>query len=158
MSKTQQADESWILASRLLDFIDHLQRLGKIRFYHSKASHIKKLSIHQLSTLAILRIHPGATQKLLAEKLKITAASISVLVRELVDLGLVKREPDPNDMRSMNLYLTGKGKKLIQQLEDDRIQGVAELLQILPIEEQRHIIAVFEQVISTLSAVDNASD
>lgn len=155
MAKKRQGDETWNLAIRLLNFIDQLQRLGKITLYKSKNSDVKKLSVHQLLTLGLLRIYPGAAQKLLAEKLNITPASISISVRELEDLDLVKREADPNDMRSMNLYLTSKGEKLIQELEDHRIQGVVEILQILPIEEQRHIISVFEQVISKLNREGN---
>ncbi len=62
-----------------------------------------------------LRRHPGMSQKALAEKLHVAAATLSVSLKRFEAAGLVERRVDETDARRVLLYLTAKGEEL-----DDR--------------------------------------
>ena len=76
------------------------------------------LKIPQLDILMNLYRHPGISQHDLARRLLVGRSNITMLVPQLEDAGLVKRESDPNDKRVMRLSLTATGEtKLMQALE-----------------------------------------
>lgn len=54
----------------------------------------------------------GQSQKELAEKLHIKAATITVMLNRLERSEMIKRCPDDNDRRVSRVYLTEKGKKV----------------------------------------------
>lgn len=62
--------------------------------------------------------HDGLTQQELVNNTNMKAPTISVAIRNLEDEGLVRREPDPDDMRSVRVYLTEKGRAF-----DDEFRG-----------------------------------
>ncbi|WP_281165728.1 MarR family winged helix-turn-helix transcriptional regulator [Liquorilactobacillus sicerae] len=67
--------------------------------------------------LNYLAAHQKSTAKMLAQYLQITAPSVSAKLNQLQHSGLIVKKVDPNDHRSSQLALTGKGQ---QQLEFER--------------------------------------
>lgn len=60
----------------------------------------------------------SVTSSMLAERMLVDKGQLSRMVRELEDLGLIHRSPDPNDGRSSLLSLTPHGEaKLIEARE-----------------------------------------
>ncbi len=55
--------------------------------------------------------HPAA----IGEKLIIAKAQMTHLIDKLVDLGLVKREIEPTDRRTLNITLTEKGNRVLEE-------------------------------------------
>src|SRR4028119_1110504 len=72
-----------------------------VSFAHVRAMHM----LAPDRTLAI---------KDLAEQLQLTPPSVTALTRRLVQTGLVRREPHPEDSRVSLLSLTGEGQALLQ--------------------------------------------
>ena len=51
----------------------------------------------------------------IGEKLLIARAQMTHLIDRLVELGFVEREMCPSDRRTMNISLTGKGRKFMEE-------------------------------------------
>ena len=71
------------------------------------------LSFSQTEILRFIGMHERKTMKSIAEHLKITPPSASVLVAQMEKRGLVKRTSDPSDRRIVWITLVPKTKKLI---------------------------------------------
>ena len=70
------------------------------------------------------------TQKVLAEKLSVRPATLSVAISKLEAQGLVKRVPSKTDKRVNFLYIIpneyiAKVDKLLEEFEADITQGIA---------------------------------
>lgn len=68
-------------------------------------------------TLMFVARCPGVSQKAIAEHNRVTSASVSQTVRDMIAEGYLYREADSDDLRSSHLFLTEKGKAA-----DDRIR------------------------------------
>lgn len=67
----------------------------------------------------------------LAERLGIARRSATAVVDDLEDHGLVARQDDPTDRRSVAVTLTTAGRDLLHDLTDRRRQATARQLQAL---------------------------
>jgi DNA-binding MarR family transcriptional regulator len=99
-----------------------------------------------LATLVRLGRDAGVSQRRLADELGLTPGTVSVRVDHLVEEGLVRREPDPDDRRGLLIRPTADGlsafercapahlaneRRLLSVLTDERITALAELLRDL---------------------------
>lgn len=106
-------------------FKDQYHKLGVNIIYSaswmsSKHLHVLKefnLSIQQFNILRILRgRHPEpATVKLLTERMIDKMSNASRLVEKLKQKGLVERTSCPSDRRRVDIAITDKGMKVIDQ-------------------------------------------
>lgn len=62
-----------------------------------------------LRLLSLCQRHPGSTQQALAQRTGRDKGQIARLAKDLLDAGLLVREPDPQDRRSHRLNLTAAG-------------------------------------------------
>jgi MarR family transcriptional regulator, transcriptional regulator for hemolysin len=67
-----------------------------------------------------LRQHEGLSQVDLADVLELQPISLVRLLDRLVEHGLLERRHDPKDRRANRLFLTAKGKKLVNDLDSLR--------------------------------------
>ena len=75
----------------------------------------------------------------LADRLSITAASMSRLVEALEEGGWLDRQPDPGDRRAQLLSLSGKGGEVLSQMRSEGTGELAEAIRALPQEERAHL-------------------
>jgi DNA-binding MarR family transcriptional regulator len=89
---------------------------------------LEKIGVYpgQPPLLFIIGKKDGPSQKELAEKLHIKAATITVMLHRMEKAKLIERRPDNNDQRISRVYLTGEGKKVrdeaimsLKTMEDD---------------------------------------
>ncbi|MFI1918401.1 MarR family winged helix-turn-helix transcriptional regulator [Nocardia sp. NPDC020380] len=83
------------------------------------------LSGAQSEFLRLIGRRPGISVKEAAAELGSAANSVSTLVTELVKTGLVLREPDPQDRRTMRLSLTPDAQRIADETRRQRIALVA---------------------------------
>lgn len=57
--------------------------------------------------------HPGTTQDSIASHMCVDKSNVARRVKQLEDLGFLRREVDPADRRQNNLFLTEKGETLL---------------------------------------------
>ncbi|MEM7151438.1 MAG: MarR family winged helix-turn-helix transcriptional regulator [Myxococcota bacterium] len=88
----------------------------------------------------------GTRPTVLAEKLGITPQAVAQLVRELAEMGLVERVPDPDDGRARLVRFTRRGRKDI--LDGFRVfEGVeADLREQLGAEDFDQLVALLQRL------------
>jgi len=79
------------------------------------AAHIG-LTDPQYTMLALTAENPGVTVGRLAEQLYVSSQFVTAEIGKLVEKGIVHKQPNEQDRRSMILNLTGKGKDLLREL------------------------------------------
>ena len=105
------------------------------------------LTASQLSLLLSLSEHPGCRVQDTAERLDLTAPTISIGVRRLENLGLVQRGADPNDQRAVCLYLSPQGRKIASKARSLRAAKLETMLSTLTVNEQESLLEMLEKAI-----------
>lgn len=98
------------------------------------------LTPSQLSVLATLSRHGPVALGALAEIEGVAPASITGIVGRLVDKGLVRRVPNPDDRRSTLAELSSRGRQVLEKGRRERTAYLAERLGRLSAEE-REVLA-----------------
>jgi DNA-binding MarR family transcriptional regulator len=93
---------------------------------HSAARFAERLAPLQIAPqhvgiLRVLRQADGLSQQALGEKLHVFPSRLVELLDGLEERGLVERRASPTDRRRHALYLTKKGREMLQQI--DRVAG-----------------------------------
>jgi DNA-binding MarR family transcriptional regulator len=89
--------------------------------------------------LAALERDDGQTLAALSRRMLVTAGNLTGLVDRAERDGVVERRPDPNDRRLSRVYLTAKGRELVQSLIPTHAAHVSELLASLDAAERREL-------------------
>jgi len=84
--------------------------------------------------------HDGLTQQELVSNTNMKAPTISVALRNLEEEGMVRREPDPSDLRSVRVYLTEKGRVVDEEFREKLRQTDRLLMQGFSAEEEETLI------------------
>jgi len=79
-----------------------------------------------------LRQNEGLSQVDLAEVLELQPISLVRLLDRLVEHGLLERRHDPKDRRANRLFLTAKGRRLVDDLDSLRDAIATDVLHDLP--------------------------
>ena len=104
----------------------------------------------RLSALSVLVFGGPMTLGQLAQAEQVKAPTMSRIVAGLKRAGLARIEVDTNDARRIQVTVTAKGERLLQQARQRRIQVVAELMASLGAEELdtlRRAAALIEQAV-----------
>lgn len=101
----------------------------------------------QLSLLLSLSEHPGCRVQDTAERLELTAPTISIGVRRLENMGLVQRDADPDDQRAVCLYLSPQGRKIASKARSLRAGKLETMLSTMSEEEQQVLLGLLERAV-----------
>ncbi len=82
----------------------------------------------------------GQTQQDLVAGTNMKAPTISVAIRNLEEEGLVRREPDPKDQRSVRVYLTDRGRAFDEEFRGKLRQTDALLMEGFTPQEEETLI------------------
>jgi DNA-binding MarR family transcriptional regulator len=100
----------------------------------------------QVEVLRVVADHPGVGVAAAARELHLATNSVSTLVNQLVEAGLLHREPDPLDRRATRLELTPAAADRMAAWRRARTGLVADALTGLSEEDK----AVIEQALPAL--------
>lgn len=78
------------------------------------ATSARGLTTPQYAALSVLRLRPGISSAALARLSFVSAQSMNEMVTALEGKGLVRREPDPNHRKVLQLFLTERGLTLLE--------------------------------------------
>jgi DNA-binding MarR family transcriptional regulator len=102
--------------------------------------------------LANLEREDGQTLAALSRRMLVTAGNLTGLVDRAERDGVVERRADPNDRRLSRIYLTPRGRELVQSLLPAHAQHVTELLSSLDAGERRELRRLLGKLRESLHA------
>lgn len=93
----------------------------------------------------------------IARALELTSGSVTTLLDRLEELGLVERQPAPNDRRSLLIHLTEDSFVKIGPIYRGFAEALIQFSESLPKKERMLIVAAFSKVADLCEAqVKNA--
>ncbi len=96
-------------------------------------------TLPRFDLLANLEREDGQTLAALSRRMLVTAGNLTGLVDRAERDGVVERRPDPGDRRLSRVFLTSRGRDLIQGVIPAHAQHVSELLSTLDATERREL-------------------
>lgn len=140
------------------DMLIRVIRLGGVLERElSKLSQAHGITSGQFQVLAALRRrYPNtASPSDLSRIAILTTGTMTVLLDRLEDKGLVRRLPDPNDRRRLEVELTEEGLACIDRALDERVGRLNALTAMLDPEES---VAASHALRHLLNAIDASGD
>jgi len=131
---------------RLLDLLRRLRRLG------SAFPPVQDLPVTppQLMLLSWIAEHAGCRVYDVAAGLGLTPPTVSVSLRRLEQLGLLRREPDPNDKRALRLFLTSEGQDLHHRVRAFQYEHARRFLANLTPDEQETLFTLWARALEAI--------
>lgn len=114
------------------------------------------LSMSQMGAIMRLHHHGPCPISTIADELAITPAAASQMVDRLVQLGLLRREEDPQDRRVKLVALTPQGQSLIRAGMEARTQWLEDLRAELPESRRRAIAAALRELTQAAQGLEDA--
>jgi DNA-binding MarR family transcriptional regulator len=133
-------------AEQFLNLMDRLRRVGPQTPPPKEAG----ISPSQLAFLTYLTLNPGCGIQAMASGLKLSKPTVSIGVSQLEESGFLVRQPDPQDGRAVQLFLTPEGQKLHQLTLEFRCKKFECLLKDLTPQERMTLINLLEKAIQTV--------
>jgi MarR family transcriptional regulator, organic hydroperoxide resistance regulator len=90
------------------------------RLHHTRADQsMERIGLYrgQAILLMILSRHEGITHSEIAEKLEISPAAATKVIKRMEGAGYVQRQADPADERVSRVYLQDRGRALVAEIE-----------------------------------------
>lgn len=128
-------DDSAELAEALLDGMGAVRR--SVRRVAGPAWPGAPLTGAQVELVRLVRRQPGMSVAAAAAELRLAANTVSTLVRQLTDAGILVRVTDPGDRRVARLQLTEVASRRLHAWRDERLQRLADALATLPADRRR---------------------
>ena len=147
------ADKSATAEDRFLSLLNRLRMMGPGQPPFEEM----QITPSQLILLDWIAASPGCGVHKIATGLGLTSPTVSVGVRRLEAAGLLERQPNPQDRRSIQLFLTPQGEALHRQAQDFRRGKVRRLLSGLTPQEQKTLLELWERAISTAEKESRSS-
>lgn len=124
-----------------------LHTAGEVEARLARAVEAGGLSLAQLRVLRGL-VEKGGTLPLggLADLLSCVKSNVTQLVDRLEAEGLVRREPDPEDRRSIRAVLTAEGRRRYERAWQARDEAEREIVETLPPERRAELAALLDEI------------
>ncbi|MCP4536379.1 MAG: MarR family transcriptional regulator [Chloroflexi bacterium] len=139
-------NESLSADERLLGLFGRLIKLG----LGQNPLQDSRVTLPQLSLLDWIADSPGCSVRGIASGLDLTSPTVSVGVRRLEKAGLVERQPDPKDGRSVQFFLTVQGQALHEHALVFRRGKMRQMLSGLTSEETPTLLTLLEKAIDAV--------
>ncbi|MBI3792271.1 MAG: MarR family transcriptional regulator [Gemmatimonadetes bacterium] len=121
---------------------------------HSAAIHLLRrlrteddasgLSAPRLSALSVIVFGGPITLGDLARREQVRPPTITRVVRDLAQLGLVALEPDPADARVRRAVATARGRRLLDEGRRRRVAALTDAIAALPARERARLIGALD--------------
>lgn len=123
-----------------------------LRLWAAEVGRVAGITSAQLLVLRVLAEHPGASLKDLAKSTLTDPSSVSVVLRRLVEAGLVSRAADPRDARRMRLDVTPAGTALLRDAPHPVQERLLESLRTLRKADLRRLARALEALVHAMGA------
>lgn len=132
--------------------------LGNIGRAHSTQAdrHMEKVGLFrsQALVLFILSDQDGLTHSELAEKLEISPAATTKVIKRLEGLNFLQRQPDPSDERVSRVFIRDEGRGVIQQIHKAFESIDQNLVKNFSLEEQKMLYGFLSRMYENLQSMN----
>ena len=111
------------------------------------------ITLPQFLGMNFLRANPGSPVKDFAATLGLKPSSASGLVDRMVNHGLIHREHSDTDRRVVLLTLTPKGKKMVEEVREQKRQSIAKLFASLTDDERATYLRLMQKVVGAIDEI-----
>ena len=138
-----------VVADELLRQTARIRRVGRRR--HGRPRELERLTGAQLELVRLVRRRPGVSVAQAAAELGVAPNTVSTLVRELTEAGMLVRTTDEADRRVARLALSAPLERRFGEWRDRRIVALGDALGTLEPGQQATVAAAVE-LLSHVSA------
>lgn len=132
-ASAQQSLDTYIKLSRAADAVH-----GRVNQHLSE----HELTTSQFGVLEAL-YHLGPMQiGEIGTKILKSSGNMTLVIDNLIKRGLVYRERNPDDRRCIQVHLTERGKRLLDELWPNHAQGIIDAFAVLTLGEQEQLAAL----------------
>ncbi len=117
-----------------------------IRFWASRISGLKITPIQGL-VLAFLAEEDRIPSATLGKRVQLDSATLTGIIDRLTTVGVLERERNPNDRRSILICLTEKGRVIAEEIGAIAKQSNMEFLSKLNEDEQRTLSSLLDKLV-----------
>ena len=134
-------------SAHVQEVLGHIRRIVRVLRESSRASERKiGLTSAQLFVLQRLAAESPLSLNQLAERTLTHQSSVSVVVRRLVEQGLVRRRAAPRDARRLQLSLTSKARGLLSRAPDPARDRLLAAIEKLPRQRLGQLAGLLEEL------------
>lgn len=112
------------------------------------------LTVPQFRTLSFVNRNPGASLTQVADHIGITLPSMSKLVDDLLNKGLLKREEHPADRRRVKLFATPRGVKITEASRQGTLSYLTQKLGGISANDSQTIVNAMETLRSIFTVAN----
>jgi len=105
-----------------------------------------EMTYQQYNVLRVIDGEGAMAQGEIARRLMVSAPVVTRQATALAEVGLVERQPDVVDRRSIRLALTPKGRKRVLAMRQELLAAAGELLAPLPEAQRANLTTALEQL------------
>jgi DNA-binding MarR family transcriptional regulator len=145
--------ESAVLGDELMATVAALRRLVRRRLRRVMPG--PPLRGAQLELLAVIEQRPGIGIAPAAHVLHLAANSVSTLVDQLIDLGMLVRDIDPDDRRAARLWLTESATQRLAAGRQARMELMAGVMAGLSVAEREALAQALPALRALIAALDS---
>ena len=95
------------------------------------------------------RFHPYVTVGDIAHDMQISYPSATNMVNRLARKGLVKKEDDLKDRRSVRVFLTEKGEAIVTAVDEERASRFSKVLEMMDAEKKDQLLNGLHSFVQT---------
>jgi len=139
------------------EFLYLMNRLRQLRATSSLPPGVK-VSPALMPIIDYLEEHPASSVKDVAAALGLARPTVSVSLRRLERLGLITRQPHPEDNRAIQLFLTPNGRRLYQEVHLFRSRLAAKMLSGLEAQEQKEFLRLLTKALDAVENVESPQE
>ena len=140
---TKQSNERAAMFDRLFELKDVLARQFRMPLPPDLSSEMQSVTLHQLEVLGVLK-RGSLRMSDLARELDVTEPAATAIADRLVGHGLVERQNDPNDRRTVRLSLSPRAVELLERVENARRAAMTKAFDAISDDQLRALVDVFE--------------
>jgi len=144
--------------SEIIKQIVELQRqINRDMRQHTLDAWMKvNLTVPQVKSLFFIANEGVTNFTKLAAALGVTPANVTGIIERLVEHGLVTRQENPDDRRSLELRVSAKGETTIGSLRERRVSHTTQVLSHLTAEELQAVLKGFSLLVGATDAADKS--
>lgn len=150
-------DSGFATIDALANSFDHFMRPFLVRInpiLHGTVWQGKSFNENQIIVMMAVRLNSPLSPSELSRALKMQKGSLTTIIRNLCQSGMIERQDTPGDERSYRLLITPTGLDFVDHMAAQRRAGFRQLFAEMPEAHCRQLVSALDTLIDYLGHVE----